>query len=70
MIVDGLRPQFNRTFGSSQQDPGNDADAEEYFPKSRTRERKGPKRRNPLENVLSVSQFSLSLNPRCRPKRK
>ena len=61
IIVDGLRPQFNRSVGFSLQDPGNDADVEEGRSRPKNPKGGGPKRRNQWENLLSVSPCSLPL---------
>lgn len=58
-ITDGLRPQLGRSVGSNLQDAGNDGDVEEGYSRLKPRRGNGTKRRNHLENELSVSFASL-----------
>jgi len=61
IIVDGLRPQSNRSVGLDLQDPGSDGDVEEGLSRPKKSKGGGPKRRNRWENLLSVSPWSLPL---------
>lgn len=63
MIIDGLRPHAGRSVGSDLHDTGNDGDVEEVYSP-----RKGgaPKRRDGLENQLSVGSRSIRFRPVLR----
>ena len=63
MIVDGLRPHAGRSAGSGLHDTDNDGDVEDVYSPRRG---SAPKRRNYLENELSVGSRSTRFRPALR----
>lgn len=67
MIIDGLRPQLGRSVGSNLGDAGNDGDVEGGYSEPKRREGNRTKRRDHLENELSVSSAPLPVMLAYRP---